>query len=114
MGRKNPTPSSISNTELIDGVVPLNANGPLCFGPNLNLDHSSTEGHLVYDLLVADDEEEIKMVAGACSPRPVARFPSPTGCRAFAASGGAVLGASYDFWDTVFHDTVMQVGGYGF
>jgi len=76
--------------------------------------HDEEEGHLVYDLLVADDEEEIKMVAAACSPQPVARFPSPTGCRAFAASGGAVLGASYDFWDTVFHDTVMQVGGYGF
>ena len=68
--------------------------------------HDEEEGHLVYDLLVADDEEEIKMVAAACSPQPVARFPSPTGCRAFAASGGAVLGASYDFWDTVFHDTV--------
>ena len=42
IGRKNPTPSSISNTELIDGVVSLNANGPLRFGPSLNLDHSST------------------------------------------------------------------------
>ena len=42
MGRKNPTPSSISNTELIDDVVPLNANEPLCFSPNLNLDYSST------------------------------------------------------------------------
>ena len=77
--------------------------------------HDEEEGHLVYDLLVADDEEEIKMVAAACSRRPVARFPSPTGCRAFAAySPQPVLGASYDFWDTVFHDTVMQVGGYGF
>ena len=42
-GEKNPTPSSISNTELIDVVVPLNANGPLHFGPSLNLDHSSAE-----------------------------------------------------------------------
>ena len=42
IGRKTPTPSSISNTKLIDGVVPLNANGPLRFGPSLNLDHSST------------------------------------------------------------------------
>jgi hypothetical protein len=76
--------------------------------------HDEEEGHLVYDLLVADDEEEV-VVAAACSPRPVARFPSPSGCRAFAASGGAVLGAFYDFCaDTVFHDTVMQVGGYGF
>ena len=40
---KNPTPPSISNTELIDGVVPLNANGPLRLGPSLNLDHSSTK-----------------------------------------------------------------------
>ncbi|KAG0519891.1 hypothetical protein BDA96_08G025600 [Sorghum bicolor] len=75
--------------------------------------HDEEEGHLVYDLLV--DEEEM-VVAAACSPRPVARFPSQSaGCPAFAASGGAVLGAFYDFWsDTVFHDTVMQVGGYGF
>ena len=29
--RKPPTPSSISNTELIDGVPPLSANGPLRF-----------------------------------------------------------------------------------
>ena len=50
IGRKNPTPSSISNTELIDGVVPLNANGPLRFGPSLNLDHSSTEVTNVRDL----------------------------------------------------------------
>ena len=50
--------------------------------------HDKDEGHLVYDLLVAYDEEE--MVAAACSPWPVARFPSPSGCRAFAASGGTV------------------------
>jgi len=31
MGEKPPTPSSISNTGLIDGVPPLSANGPLRF-----------------------------------------------------------------------------------
>ena len=30
-GEKLPTPSSISNTGLIDGVPPLSANGPLRF-----------------------------------------------------------------------------------
>ena len=30
-GEKNPTPSSISNTGLIDGVPPLSGNGPLRF-----------------------------------------------------------------------------------
>ena len=30
-GEKPPTPSSISNTGLIDGVPPLSANGPLRF-----------------------------------------------------------------------------------
>ena len=30
-GEKPPTPSSISNTRLIDGVPPLSANGPLRF-----------------------------------------------------------------------------------
>ena len=30
-GEKPPTPSSISNTGLIDGVSPLSANGPLRF-----------------------------------------------------------------------------------
>ena len=29
LGGKSPTPSSISNTGLIDGVPPLSANGPL-------------------------------------------------------------------------------------
>ena len=52
IGRKNPTPSSISYTELIDGVVPLNANGPLCFGPSLNLDHSSTSTNTITELLI--------------------------------------------------------------
>ncbi|TVU29454.1 hypothetical protein EJB05_21019, partial [Eragrostis curvula] len=54
----------------------------------------------------------------ACFSRPVARFPLPSSsrCCSFAVdvSGGAIVCAPYDWTEAVFHDTVMQVGGYGF
>jgi hypothetical protein len=76
--------------------------------------HDEEEGHLIYDLLLLllDTGEETLV----CFRRPVARFPPVLfGCRAFAVSGGSVLGVPYNFWDdTLFHDIVMKVGGYDF
>uniref|UniRef100_K4AMD8 Uncharacterized protein n=1 Tax=Setaria italica TaxID=4555 RepID=K4AMD8_SETIT len=66
--------------------------------------HDEKDGHLVYDLLLLDGEEETL----ACFPHPVARLPSQW-CCSFAVSGGSIVGAQYD-WD----DTVMKVGGYDF
>ncbi|CAL5063258.1 unnamed protein product [Urochloa decumbens] len=71
--------------------------------------HDKEEGHLVYDLVLLDGEDETL----TCCPRPVARFPSQW-CLSFAVSGGSVVGAEYDWNDTLFHDTVMKAGGYDF
>nr|CAB3497967.1 unnamed protein product [Digitaria exilis] len=79
--------------------------------------HDDKEGHLVYDLLLLllDGEAENDAAAAlACFPRPVAHFAASLGLRALAVSGGAVVGAFYDFWgDTLIHDTVMDNPGCG-
>ncbi|KAK3154516.1 hypothetical protein QOZ80_2BG0191510 [Eleusine coracana subsp. coracana] len=68
--------------------------------------HDEEEGHLVYDLLLSSGGEETV----ACFPQPVARFPAvPSRCYSLAVSGGTVVCAQYGWFDTLFHDTVMQL-----
>ncbi|KAK3153381.1 hypothetical protein QOZ80_2BG0171560 [Eleusine coracana subsp. coracana] len=73
--------------------------------------HDEKQGHLIYDLLLDDGEEQTL----ACFPRPIVCFPfSLMGCASFAVSGGSILGpVPYDFWeDTIYNGTGMRVGHY--
>ncbi|TVU49396.1 hypothetical protein EJB05_00704, partial [Eragrostis curvula] len=71
--------------------------------------HDPEEGYLIYDLLLFESGQGETV---ACLPHPVARFPLPSWCCSLAVSGGSVLCARYHWQDTLFHDTVMLVGGY--
>ncbi|KAL6905382.1 hypothetical protein ACP4OV_002983 [Aristida adscensionis] len=77
--------------------------------------HDEEEGYLIYDLclLESDDTEGAPLLASF--PRPASCFGTPPWMQAFAVSGGHILGACYSFWsNTLFHDTVMKVGGYDY
>ncbi|TVU02192.1 hypothetical protein EJB05_52335, partial [Eragrostis curvula] len=54
--------------------------------------HDEEEGHLVYDLLLLNNNEETVV---ACFPRPVARFHLESWSRSFAVSCGSILGVDY-------------------
>jgi hypothetical protein len=55
--------------------------------------HDEEEGHLIYDLLLLGSEEDPETQTLSCFPHPVACFPAGLGCRAFAVSGGSILGS---------------------
>ncbi|KAJ1285577.1 hypothetical protein BS78_03G289700 [Paspalum vaginatum] len=70
------------------------------FRPLLVL-HDEKEGHLVYDLVLDDEQETMALT---CIPCPVAQFPLLVHwCCSLAVSGGSVLAVikvgGYDFWE---------------
>ncbi|KAL6616768.1 hypothetical protein ACP70R_039038 [Stipagrostis hirtigluma subsp. patula] len=76
--------------------------------------HDEKEGHLIFDLLLHDSDEGEETLL-SCFPHPAERVPPSWMCCQLAVSGGIILGVRYDFWDgTLFHDTVMKVGGYSY
>ena len=79
-GEKPPTPSSISNTGLIDGVPPLSANGPLKFiriiymgqAHKSNNRYFRLSGRVVPNFMISSDRlvTMILLPLGTCSTEP--------------------------------------------
>jgi hypothetical protein len=74
--------------------------------------HDEEEGHLIYDLLLLGSQEDPETQTLSCFPHPVACFPAGLGCRAFAVSGGSILGAFYDFWRDLLTSKLKRLAKY--